>query len=208
METQCYKLGVDVRLNTEATEKTIKGDYDKVILAAGSTPVIPGIKGIEHAVVASDYLTHKVNVGRKVVVIGAGLAGTEAAADIAPDADEVTLIEMLPDILAAANHCLNNDQHLRRLVKDRGVQCIAGAKVTEILPDQVTFEKDGEVHSVSCDTVINAVGFRSNNQLTDYLEEKYEDVAVIGDAVRPRKILDAVHEGYHAIRIMGEVEVF
>jgi 2-enoate reductase len=208
METQCYKLGVDVRLNTEATEKTIKGDYDKVILAAGSTPVVPGIKGIEHTVVASDYLTHKVTVGKKVVVIGAGLAGTEAAADIAPDADEVTLIEMLPDILAAANHCLNNDQHLRRLVKDRGVKCIAGAKVTEILPDQVTFEKDGEVHSVACDTVINAVGFRSNNQLTDYLEDKYEDVAVIGDAVKPRKILDAVHEGYHAIRIMGEVEVF
>ena len=29
-----------------------------------------------------------------------------------------------------------------------------------------------------------------------------KEVAVIGDAIAPRKILDAVHEGYHAIRIM------
>ena len=34
------------------------------------------------------------------------------------------------------------------------------------------------------------------------LDEKYDEVAVIGDAVAPRKILTAIHEGYHAIRVM------
>ncbi len=208
LETQCYKLGVDIRLNTEATPENIKGDYDKVIIATGSVPVIPPIDGIEHAVTASDYLTHKAAAGKKVVVIGAGLAGTESAADIAPHADRVTLIEMLPDILAAANHCLNNDQHLRRLVKDRGVACVAGAAVTRIAADSVTYQKDGQTYTISCDTVINAVGFRPNNSLVDALEARYDDVAVIGDAVMPRKILDAIHEGYHAVRIMGTVEVF
>ncbi len=32
--------------------------------------------------------------------------------------------------------------------------------------------------------------------------DTYDDVAVVGDAVAPRKILTAVHEGYHAIRVM------
>ena len=140
--------------------------------------------------------------GKKVVVIGAGLAGTEAACDIAGKDGDVTLVEMCPDILFTANHCLNNDQHLRKMVKDRGVKVEANAKVTNITPTSVTFERDGKTMTLECDTVLNAVGFRPNNQLEDLLDEKYDEVAVIGDAVAPRKILTAIHEGYHAIRVM------
>ena len=140
--------------------------------------------------------------GKKVVVIGAGLAGTEAACDIAGKDGDVTLVEMCPDILFTANHCLNNDQHLRKMVKDRGVKVEANAKVTNITPTSVTFERDGQTMTLECDTVLNAVGFRPNNQLEDLLDEKYDEVAVIGDAVAPRKILTAIHEGYHAIRVM------
>ena len=202
LETQCTKLGVNVMLNTAATEENVVGDYDKVILAAGSTPVVPKIQGIENTILASDYLTHKAEVGKKVVVIGAGLAGTEAACDIAPKADSVTLVEMMPDILFTAQHCLNNDQHLKKMVKDRGVKVEANAKVTEITDHSVTFERDGQVVTIECDTVLNAVGFRPNNQLEDFLDAHYEEVAVVGDAVSPRKILTAIHEGYHAVRVM------
>lgn len=202
LETQCYKIGVNVQLNKTVTANNVKGDYDKVILAAGASPIVPPIKGIENTILASDYLTHKATVGKNVVVIGAGLAGTEAACDIAKNADSVTLVEMCPDILFTAQHCLNNDQHLKKMVKVRGVKVEAGAKVTEITDSSVTFERDGEVITIACDTILNAVGFKANNQLEDILEEKYEDVIVIGDAVAPRKILTAIHEGYHAIRVM------
>lgn len=163
---------------------------------------MPPIPGIDTTVLASDYLTHRATVGKKVVVIGAGLAGTEAACDIAGKDGDVTLVEMCPDILFTANHCLNNDQHLRKMVKDRGVKVEANAKVTNITPTSVTFERDGQTMTLECDTVLNAVGFRPNNQLEDLLDEKYDEVAVIGDAVAPRKILTAIHEGYHAIRVM------
>ena len=202
LETQCQKLGVNIHLNTAITKDNLEGDYDKVILAAGSTPAMPPIPGIDTTVLASDYLTHQATVGKKVVVIGAGLAGTEAACDIAGKDEDVTLVEMCPDILFTANHCLNNDQHLRKMVKDRGVKVEANAKVTNITPTSVTFERDGQTMTLECDTVLNAVGFRPNNQLEDLLDEKYDEVAVIGDAVAPRKILTAIHEGYHAIRVM------
>lgn len=203
MEIQCYKTGVNVCLNKTATPENIKGGaYDKVILAAGATPVVPPIKGIEHTVLASDYLTHQVKAGKNVVVIGGGLAGTEAACDIAVNADSVTILEMLPDILYSADHCLNNDQHLRKMVKERGVKVEAGAKVTEITENSVVYEKDGATYTIECDTVLNAAGFRANDALEDVLEEVYEDVTVVGDAVAPRKILTAVHEAYHAIRVM------
>ena len=202
LETQCKKLDVNIHLNSPITKDNLEGDYDKVILAAGSTPAMPPIPGIDTTVLASDYLTHQATVGKKVVVIGAGLAGTEAACDIAGKDGDVTLVEMCPDILFTANHCLNNDQHLRKMVKDRGVKVEANAKVTNITPTSVTFERDGKTMTLECDTVLNAVGFRPNNQLEDLLDEKYDEVAVIGDAVAPRKILTAIHEGYHAIRVM------
>lgn len=204
LETQCHKLGVNISLNKAATKDNIKGlDYDRIILATGANPAMPPIEGIEKTVLATDYLTHQVTTGDNVVIIGAGLAGSEAACDLAGQGKNTVLIEMLPDILALANHCLNNDQHLRNMIKDRGVNVVTGAKVTKISDDSITYEKDGEVHTVSCDTVLNAAGFKPNNQLEDLLEEEYDDKAVvIGDAVAPRKILTAIHEGYHAIRVM------
>lgn len=203
MKTQCEKLGVKVCYNKTATaENVLDGNYDKVILAAGASPAVPPIPGIEHAQLVSDYLTHKVGVGKKVVIIGGGLAGTEAACDIAPNAEEVTIVEMLPDILYTAAHCLNNDQQLRNMVRDRGVKVAAGAKVTNITADSVTYEKDGQTVTIPCDTILNAAGFQANNQLEDLLEDNYDNVTVIGDAVGPRKILNAIHEGYHAIRVM------
>lgn len=204
LETQCHKLGVNISLNKAATKDNIKGlDYDRIILATGANPAMPPIEGIEKTVLATDYLTHQVTTGDNVVIIGAGLAGSEAACDLAGQGKNTVLIEMLPDILALANHCLNNDQHLRNMIKDRGVNVVTGAKVTKITDDSITYEKDGEVHTVSCDTVLNAAGFKPNNQLEDLLEEEYDDkVVVIGDAVAPRKILTAIHEGYHVIRVM------
>ena len=200
---QCEKTGVNVCLNKAATLENInEKKYDKIVLAAGASPVVPKIEGIENTVGACDYLTHKAEVGKKVVVIGGGLAGTEAACDIAPNAEEVTIIEMLPDILFTAQHCLNNDQHLKRMVKDRGIKVVANAKVTKINPASVVYEVNGEEVEIACDTVLNAVGFRPNNQLEDALDAVCDDVTVVGDAVAPRKILTAIHEGYHTIRVM------
>ena len=203
LETQCYKMGVDVRLNKKATIENIgRGSYDKVILASGSSPSVPPIRGIEYTIPVSDYLTHKVKAGKRVVIIGGGLAGTEAACDIAPNAESVTIVEMMPDILYTAAHCLNNDQQLRNMVKERGVKVKADAKVINITSDRITYEKDGESFSIPYDTIFNAAGFKSSNELEDPLEGFYDNVTVIGDAVSPRKILNAVHEAYHAIRVM------
>ncbi|MBU9745702.1 NAD(P)/FAD-dependent oxidoreductase [Lachnospiraceae bacterium ASD3451] len=203
MERQIHKLGVNVRLLKEATaEEVAAGQFDKVILAAGSTPVMPPIPGIEYAASANAYLTAQKKPGRKVVVIGGGLVGCEAAAYMKETADEVTIIEMLDDILATADHCLNNDQALRAMLAERNIPAICSAKVTRITPDSVTYIKDGKEASIDCDTVMIAAGYRANNQLEEALEGFVKDLTVIGDAEAPRKILTAVHEGYHAIRVM------
>lgn len=203
MERQIHKLGVKVRFLKEATAQAVAaGQFDKVILAAGSTPVMPPIPGIEYAASANAYLTAQKKPGRKVVVIGGGLVGCEAAAYMKESADEVTIIEMLDDILATADHCLNNDQALRAMLAERNVPAICGAKVTCITPESVTYVKDEKEVTIACDTVMIAAGYKANNQLETALEGAVKDMTVIGDAEAPRKILTAVHEGYHAIRVM------
>ncbi|HEX3023135.1 MAG TPA: NAD(P)/FAD-dependent oxidoreductase [Lachnospiraceae bacterium] len=203
MERQVLKLGVNVKLNREATTKDVlAGNYDKVILAAGSAAVMPPIEGIENATPANDYLLGLKKPGKKVVVIGGGLVGCETAAYMKETAEEVTIIEMLEDILAISEHCLNNDQALRTIIKERNIGVVGNARVTKITSNGIQYTKDGQECSLSCDTVIIAAGYRPNNQLEQELEDKIEDLTVVGDAQAPRKILTAVHEGYHTIRVM------
>ena len=51
LETQCQKLGVNIHLNTAITKDNLEGDYDKVILAAGSTPAMPPIPYIDTTII-------------------------------------------------------------------------------------------------------------------------------------------------------------
>jgi len=203
MQTQVNRYGVRVRLMKEATAaEIIAGGWDKVILAAGSTAVMPPIPGIEHAVPSTDVLLGDTKPGRRIVVIGGGLVGCEVAAYMQESADEVTIVEILDDILALADHCRNNDQHLRDMLKERGVKVVAPGKVTAISTESLTLEVNGKVQTIPCDQVIVAAGYRPNNALEEALEGKIPSLSVVGDAVAPRKIMTAVHEAYHAIRLM------
>lgn len=57
---------------------------------------------------------------------------------------------------------------------------------------------------IDCDTVVLALGFRSDNALEKELEGKVPEVVTVGDAVTPRKVLSAVWESYYAIRALNE----
>jgi len=203
LETQVHRTGVVVRLSKEATaQEVIDGNYDKVILASGSTSLMPPIKGIEFAVPSTEVLVGAVKPGKRVVVVGGGLVGCETAAYMKETAEDVTIVEMLDDILVTADHCLNNDLALRDMLKERGVGIVAGAKVTEITADSLTYEKDGKIETIPCDNTIIAVGYKPNNTLQEELDGKVKSLSVVGDAEAPRKIITAVHEGYHAVRLI------
>ncbi|WP_018749880.1 FAD-dependent oxidoreductase [Paenibacillus sanguinis] len=203
MEHQINKLGVKVLFGKEATaEEIIHGNYDKVVLATGSTSVIPPIPGVEFAHPANDYLTGERTCGDRVVVIGGGLVGCETAAFMKEAAHEVTIIEMLDDILKTVAHSKNNDLSLRDMLRDRQVNIAAKAKVTQILPDRVIYEQDGQIKELPCDTIIIAAGYKAKNSLEAQLENHVKSLTTVGDAVASRKIIDAVHEAYHAIRVM------
>ena len=197
-----HRSSVKVSLMKDGTpEEVLAGGYDKVIFATGATPVMPPIKGIDQEWVtgANDLLTNKKTYGRKVVVVGSGLVGCETACHCAEKADSVTMIEMLPEILATTRHCKNNDQALRQLIEDCKVKSVTSAKVLSFEDGKVIYEKDGNKHTLEADTVAIAAGYKANTELYDALSDKV-DCALVGDAENPDNILSAVHHGFHAVR--------
>ncbi|WP_099203985.1 NAD(P)/FAD-dependent oxidoreductase [Scatolibacter rhodanostii] len=203
LEKQVRKYNVTVRFMKQATaDEIIAGNYDKVVLATGSNSIVPPIKGIENAHTADSFLTGKQKCGDRVVVIGGGLVGCETAAFMKETASEVTIIEMLDDILKTVVHSKNNDLSLRDMLKEREINICTSSAVYEILPDRVLYKQNGEDKEILCDTIIIAAGYRPENTLASQLEDKVNSLTVVGDAIASRKIIDAVHEAYHTIRVM------
>jgi NADH dehydrogenase FAD-containing subunit len=77
-----------------------------------------------------------------------------------------------------------------------GVNLRPGATLMEIQKDQVRAKTaDGE-EAFSADTVVMAVGVRSDRSLSDALKQTGIPIIEIGDAKRPGKITEAVREGF------------
>ena len=144
--TFCQMYGAAVRYGVKADRELLEREgFDEVILACGAVPIVPGIPGIkqENVYLANDVLGFKVRLeNQKVLVLGAGLVGAEAAEVLSGYGNKVTLADMLDKAapLAPARPRENLLSHLDRL----GVKFQLNSKVLEIMPDGIRFEKDGE----------------------------------------------------------------
>ena len=100
------KAGVEIRLNTEVTkEYAEKENADALIIAVGSTPLVPPIPGLNgsHVVIVNNYYLEKEKVGDEVVVFGGGLAGCECAIHLGMEGKKVSLVEMRDELAPDAN---------------------------------------------------------------------------------------------------------
>ncbi|HHY39803.1 MAG TPA: FAD-dependent oxidoreductase [Syntrophaceticus sp.] len=191
------KYGVDFRFGTKAdAEQVLAEKPDVVILATGGEPSIPDIPGIDNPQVATanDVLLGKIDVGKKVLIIGGGLVGSETADFLGEHGHEVTLVEALPEIAEDVQESVKHFLLLR--LKRHEVRIETNTRVTKILQDGVKAEKDGqELQLTGYDNIIIAVGAKPVNDLKPQLQGKVPELHVIGDASEPRKAIDAIEEG-------------
>ncbi|MFI5394267.1 MAG: FAD-dependent oxidoreductase [Candidatus Binatia bacterium] len=202
--TQVKKAGVTVELRREVTPELVdEVKPDVVIVATGAVEIIPTkIPGADkpNVVTANDVLWGKVAVGRRVVIIGAGEVGCETA-DYAGErgAKQITVIEMLKDV--ASEMVPWSKEFLLERLQGYGVNILTSATVTEILDDGVTFTRNGIHDAVrGVDKIILAVGAKPVDDLSARVKDRVAEVFVIGDAKRPRRALDAIHEAYEIAR--------
>ena len=202
-EIQMDKLGVNVVTEKNSTyNEILEENPDVVILGTGSTPLVPRLPGINGSNVhaAIDVLSNNTNLGENVIIAGGGFVGCETAVHLAEQGKKVTIIEMKERILAEPMP-FNNLLALSSMVVENEINILASTKLVEIKDNEVIVEKvDGATESVACDSVIIALGFRSQENIKAELEGKVKDIRVIGDALAPRKVKHAVNEGFEVAR--------
>ena len=196
---QLKKLGVQIRINHEITPENMREvKADVVILAAGGSPLVPAIPGINRqwVIPAWQALEQPEKVGEKAAIVGAGSVGAETAEFLLDRGRDVTLIEMLSQIAGDAE--MINRKVLLRSLGEKGAQIRVLTKVTGILPGGVEMEFDGRKEILPVDTIVLAVGTRANDELEATLREESVEFYKIGDCATPRKAIDAIHEGFKA----------
>ena len=199
LERQCRKAGVRIELNREVSAQLVREwAPDVVIIATGAKALIPDIPGIDrpHVVMAEDVIFGKAQIGRKVVVAGGGLVGAETADLIAEKhlAESVTVIEMLPEI-ALELPAVARSYMLNVLLPTWGIKTFTNMQIQEIREGGVVaLGKEWKRYEFEADTVVNALGYVPDTSLGDALDGEMRHVYRIGDCVRPRNILHAVHD--------------
>ncbi len=120
--------------------------YGQLLLATGATPRIPAIRGVERARTLRTIddaigIRSSVNPGMRIVIVGGGFIGVEAAASLAAVGAEVTLVEVSERLWGGS---LGDDLSAwaeRSLIGD-GVAIRLGAAVTEIRDTAVVIGAD------------------------------------------------------------------
>jgi NADPH-dependent 2,4-dienoyl-CoA reductase/sulfur reductase-like enzyme len=195
--SQVNKLGIKVELGKEADMTSIKHVHpDCIVLAAGGIPIIPQIPGIDcHNVVFAEDVLSGAIVGQKVIIIGGGLVGCETAEYLVTKGKTVTIIEMLDEIATGVG--LSFKIGLINMLAAGGVSMLTGAtcqKITET--GVVIINKEGEIQTIGADNIVLAIGAKPNNGLMKSIKELAPEIYMIGDCVKPRRILEAISDGH------------
>lgn len=194
------KMQVKVLLNTTADAELIQlYDPDMVILATGSTPFVPPIKGADQdfVVTAHDILLGKKEAGNNVVVIGGGLVGAETADMLAMQCRQVTILEMMPKIIKDGEP--SPAKYMLQRFHQNGVSIHTSTKLTEIGDHCITALKDGVEFTIpNVDTVIIAAGVRTDRSLLEHTGVLACKIIKAGDANGVKNGYLGIREGYEA----------
>ena len=170
---------------------------EAVVLATGSAPIIPEeYQGKANIVTALEVLGGQKTVREKVVVVGGGMVGCEVAEFLAKRYKDITILEMLPEIGSDIGPSIR--ANILKRIKSTGIKLEAGIKITEITETGVRGLRMGQSEFFNSGTIVIAVGMKSEKQLVGELEGFVPEIHLIGDGMEPRRIREAIADGYRA----------
>lgn len=178
-------MKANVRCGKEITVEDIKAmGADEVILATGSDPIRLNVPGIDLPCVAEAHdVLDGAKTGNTVAVIGGGLVGCETAEFLLKQGKKVLLIEMLPQIAGDMGVCALQSMMAR--LSGANLEIHTSSKLKEIGGDGIVVEKDGrEEKQGGVDTVVMAVGSKSNKTLEEGLKASGIAYHAVGDCVK------------------------
>ncbi len=132
-----------------------------LIIATGSTPILPPINGLKQAIEQNFALTNKevldlCEIPKDFVVVGGGVIGLEMASYYNSMGSNVTVVEMLPSIGGPI------DQDIAKILlenyKKKGIDFKLECKVTDFSNNSITYQQNGESQTIKADKVLVSIG--------------------------------------------------
>ncbi len=196
----------------------VKHPYSYLVMATGSTPYKPNIKGIElpgcysfRDMTDALQLMARRDTSHKTIILGGGLLGIEAARAMSSENTEVTIIE-------CGSHLMMNQldnqgaAYLTQQLETMGLKVSVNSSVVEILGEsEVTGIKLESGEIVPCDTVVIAAGIQPNVALAhqaglkvrrgidvnDSMCTNYPEILAVGECAEHRgEVYGLVAPGY------------
>lgn len=204
-------------------KRSISGAH--ILVATGSRPkVVPGFEFDEERVISSNGALMLEQLPGSLLVLGAGYIGMEFAHVMSSFGVEVTVVEMLDQILP--NSDAEAVEVLHREFKRRGIKMLTGMKASDMKKQtsgvSLTAEdKDGNTEELSADLLLVAVGRAPNTEdlgleelgieldkgfvkTGDYYRTAVDSIYAIGDIVAsPQLAHVAMKEGEIAVEHMA-----
>ena len=181
--------------------------YDKLILATGSSPLIPPIQGVEKKNVYvfrtlddTHALLENAHKGCKAVVIGGGLLGLEAARGLQLRGCEVSVVHLVETLMERQLDGTGG-AYLRRKIESLGIRVMLAKQTQALLGngrvDGLRFASGEELEA---DLVVIAAGIKPNVELgrkaglevrrgilvNDYMETSDPDIFAVGECTEHR----------------------
>lgn len=180
-------LNIEVRVQTEVTRidrsaKTVEarnlatGDlctlpYDKLILAPGASPLRPPLPGIDDPRIYTlrnlgdmDRIMEALHRSQRVAIVGAGFIGLEVAEQVKCLGKDVTLIELMPQVLPQLDPKMS--LLIESELREQGVNVILGDGIERFEPSDSVLTcclKSGE--QINADIVVLSIGVKPDAEL-------------------------------------------
>ncbi len=216
LKTQLVKLGVEVRLGTEADAARIEAaGADAVVIASGGTLTVPDIPGIDGRNVVKNVVLHRaarrflklfspqtlrwltrfyLPAGRSVIIIGGAMQGCELAEFMVKRGRKVTVVEA-SEQMGNGMHDINRPRLLRWLAK-KDVVMMSGVRYKEITGKGLTLiTREGEEKTIEAETIMVATPPVPGTAFFEALKGKVKEVYLAGDSRDPKSIVDAISDG-------------
>jgi len=196
-QAMCEKAGVTFHLGTEVTAELIEEELpDSVVLATG-----PAYSKIESAggdsaklVNLLDVMNGQADVGEKVVVWGNRKPGIGCALHLAQQGKKVTLVGK--DKTAGFDVNPSFKWRYVLYMRQNGIVTYNDVDIEEVNDEGIVVRSyDGYRWPVNCDTIVVAQR-EPNESLKKVVQSEGIELFVIGDALIPRNLSSAIHDGY------------
>ena len=200
-EVMAAKLGVQVKFNTEANAKFMRSvlhQYDVCVVASGARidmEAYAGIEGHERLLDALEVAHGRVQAGKRVVVIGGGKIGLVLAESLRKAGAEVTIVER--DKRIAGDVMPTFKWRHTTWVEELGIPVHTSSRLKRVSAEgALIVDAKGKETLLPADSVIAAGPRKANQELFTEFEWMVDELHGCGDALMPRGLDAAIHEGY------------